>query len=92
MSVKFLFQNISTQQASLHQQVQMKGSKYTGKVQTNITIIKLPAVPFFTHAVSFSKRRDFWQCFIILMLSSLMVVYSLASSMALSSIFSVIDG
>ena len=53
---------------------------------------KLPAVPFFTHAVSFSKRRDFRQCFIILMLSSLMVVYSLASSMALSSIFSVIDG
>ena len=41
MSVKYIIQYISTRQASLHQQVQMKGSKYTGKVQTNITIIKL---------------------------------------------------
>ena len=41
MSVKYIIQYISTRQASLHQQVQMKGSKYTGKVQTNITVIKL---------------------------------------------------
>ena len=41
MSVKYIIQYISTRQASLHQQVQIKGSKYTDKVQTNITIIKL---------------------------------------------------
>ena len=41
MSVKCIIQCISTRQASLHQQVQMTSSKYTGKVQTNITIIKL---------------------------------------------------
>ena len=41
MSVKYIIQYISTRQASLHQQVQMKGSEYTGKVQINITIIKL---------------------------------------------------
>ena len=41
MSVKDIIQYISTPQASLHQQVQMKGSKYTGTVQTNITVIKL---------------------------------------------------
>ena len=40
MSVKHIIQYISTRQASLHQQVQMKGSKYTGTVQTNITVIK----------------------------------------------------
>ena len=40
MSVKYIIQYISTRQASLHQQVQMKGSKYTGTVQTNITGIK----------------------------------------------------
>ena len=38
MSVKYIIQYISTRQANLHQQAQMKGSKYTGKVQTNITI------------------------------------------------------
>ena len=41
MSVKYIIQYISTRQASLHQQVQMKGSEYTGKVQTNIKMIKL---------------------------------------------------
>ena len=41
MSVKYIIQYISTRQASLHQQVQIKGLKYTGKVQTNITVIKL---------------------------------------------------
>ena len=39
--VKYIIQYILTRQASLYHQVQMKGSKYTGKVQTNITIIKL---------------------------------------------------
>ena len=41
MSVKYIIQYISTLQASLHQQLQMKGSKYTGTVQINITVIKL---------------------------------------------------
>ena len=41
MSVKYIIPYISTRQASLHQQVQIKGSKYTGKVQSNITVIKL---------------------------------------------------
>ena len=41
MSVKYIVQHISTRQASFHQQVQMKGSKYTGKVRTNITVVKL---------------------------------------------------
>ena len=40
MSVKYIIQYISTRQASLHQQVQMKSSKYTGKVHTNITVTK----------------------------------------------------
>ena len=41
MSVKYIIQYISTRQASLHQQVQIKGSKYSSKVETNITVIKL---------------------------------------------------